>query len=103
MEPVLFTLLITLLMVAAVVWLVVHLIIQVLKLAFWIIKTPFRIGKTLIFDASSRPVLARRCSNRKCGTKLRESSHFCHRCGSALATQVQAYRTPAPQAFSRVA
>lgn len=85
MEPVLFTLLITCLLVAAVVWVVFHLIALTFRVVFWVLKTPFRIGRHLMVNASSRPVLTMRCANRRCGARLREEGRFCHRCGQAVA------------------
>lgn len=94
MEPVLFTLLITFLMVAAVVWVVIHLITLAFKLVIWGVKTPFRIGRHLMFNASSRPILTLRCSNRCCGTRLREEGRFCHRCGQAVASHQLRFEQP---------
>lgn len=102
MEPVLFTLLITLLMVAAIVWVIVHLVVLALKLIFWVVKTPFRIGRHLMINASTRPMLSLRCANRRCGARLREEGRFCPRCGQAVsAHQHQIERTH--MAISRVA
>ena len=94
MEPVLFTLLITCLMVAAVVWVVIHLIMLVFKIVIWGVKTPFRIGRHLMFNASTRPVLTLRCANRRCGTRLREEGRFCHRCGHAVASHQLQFQAP---------
>jgi hypothetical protein len=98
MEPVLFTLLITFLMVAAVVWVVVHLLRIVFKVMIWGVKTPFRIGKHLMINASCKPILSLRCANRRCGSRLREEGRFCHRCGQPVAShqfQFEAPRVPA--------
>lgn len=85
MEPVLFTLLITCLMVAAIVWVVFYVISLVFRVVIWGVKTPFRIGRHLMVNASTRPILTLRCVNRRCGARLREEGRFCHRCGQAVA------------------
>lgn len=104
MEPVLFTLLITFLMVAAVVWVVVHLLTLVFKLVFWVIKTPFRLGRHLMINASARPMLSLRCANRRCGARLREEGRFCPRCGQAIAQhQLQFDRPHVAQSVTRIA
>jgi hypothetical protein len=104
MEPVLFTLLIAFLMVAAVVWVTVHLITLAFKLVIWGLKTPFRVGRHLMFNASSRPILTLRCANRRCGTRLREEGRFCHRCGQAVASHQLQFETPrVARPMSRVA
>jgi hypothetical protein len=104
MEPVLFTLLITFLMVAAIVWVVVHVITLVFKVIIWGVKTPFRIGRHLMFNASSRPMISLRCANRRCGARLREEGRFCPRCGQAVASHQRQFEAPrVPRPMSRMA
>ncbi len=104
MEPVLFTLLITCLMVAAVVWLAITVLRIVFKVMIWGIKTPFRVGRHLMINASSRPILSLRCANRRCGCRLREEGRFCPRCGQPVALhQFQFERPRVAQPVSRVA
>lgn len=104
MEPVLFTLLITFLMAAAIVWVIVHVITILFKLMIWGIKTPFRVGRHLMINASTRPMLSLRCANRRCGARLREEGHFCPRCGQAIAaSQLQFDRPRLSRPISRVA
>lgn len=105
MEPVLFTLLISCLMVAAVVWVVIHLITMVFKLIIWGVKTPFRVGRHLMINASARPILSLRCANRRCGSRLREEGRFCPRCGQPVAhAQIDSNRQPVrARSYARVA
>lgn len=104
MEPVLFTLLITFLMIAAIVWVVFHLLAMLLKLIVWVVKTPFRIGRHLMINASARPMLSLRCENRRCGCRLREEGRFCPRCGQAVtARQLQFDRPQVARTITRVA
>lgn len=102
MEPVFFTMLVLLLMVGAIAWVVFHLVVLILKVVFWIIKTPFRVGRHIMFNASARPMLSLRCANRRCGARLREEGRFCPRCGQAASThQLQLQRPQLP--VSRIA